>query len=709
MSQHKLTQIIDDLRARDFFPHRPICDNNGVIEVFAKYNFSFVVKQRMLYVIDADSTPVLLMVANDGNVANNGLFVIRDISKTPTGSDFSFVNTPANLYSVSGTPLLVDNASRNEFVLKTTDGFFSIITNGVYDDTSKWVFLKLPPVPGCVSQARIDEFYSVAWAANKLVVMHTSTGVVGETPAYTTGNIDPTPWANQSDITGDISAYGMAQIVPLGNREFALVQQRVLYTASSGRDIVLQCKFRVSTTGVVSWILSPADAKWKMADNQPNSTVYSGNIYGFYWHAPANSFYMTDNSHWFGYTAPKITLGPRSLPYNQFLKSVPVPDNNPISKSASPGLFFEVGEIGSDVYAIRAGADSKGGHYVLARYTNVAGVPTVVPNGLPDGSTTKVVLKAFTDTTHLDNTARTLFTVKKDNKAILYFVDLVLRRIATLTLDPATSDLKITIVKTYTAPTLPADQQIASVLYDQGRDRVYFYAASNIAPGKHVLYRQNSDVSLTKIAEHPSVSPTNFFGNVTLPFSQMLDLDRADPILILTASYTRFSGSEARAQIITDSGVVYPAHVRYTYGQAYTWSKLLNAYCISASPNGDQASILAYYDMTPTFQLNLKSLITFNLPNPVGLNGVINNGMIHIGGYTSNVYAALARNGSGPEFTLPANCTCYLYLERVGTDAALLRVSLINEANTFSKVQLAEFTTSAVGVLTTKVKTIGTF
>lgn len=91
------------------------------------------------------------------------------------------------------------------------------------------------------------------------------------------------------------------------------------------------------------------------------------------------------------------------------------------------------------------------------------------------------------------------------------------------------------------------------------------------------------------------------------------------------------------------------------------------------------------------------------------LTGFVENGSIHIGGYTTNIYDALARSYATPNFTLPANKVSYLYIMRVGTDKLKLVVSEANMPNTFYKAKISSFTTNAVGVTGATPASIGTF
>lgn len=700
----KLGEIIADLKARDYFPHRPICDNDGVVEVFAKYNFSYPVKARYFYVLDNDLMPVFIFVANDGDPANNGLYVARDISLTPTASNFTFTNTKVVIPGLTGSILSIDNVSPTRMVVRTDNGLWSVNTNGDYRAFSSWTCEKLVVVGTAMSQLKSDNGFVVTWdhAANRIIITDSVGTVKSNNVSYQPSFLDTTLWRPRSEVVSDSPNYGVGHIIPAGVNTYWLYQTRILFSASDYQISTMFCKFTVNADGSITWLVNPATAGWRIGADTQYCNMNGANTYGFFWSPDYNKFYMADMSQWVGYAPPKISSGPDITHKMPFIKYISIPDTSLISKSAAPGWYWEIGTVGSDVYGIRAGADTNGLHFALSRYTNVNGVPTIVSNGLPDGSTIKEVMVGTAK-------AAIYYTaVKKNNLPYLYYWNDIARTIQAVTFNAATSNVTLTTVKTYAAFTPPNGEQLCNAIYDQFNDRLFFVVASPAVNGGHKLYQLSNSGVLTLIGafgvgEYPAVAPV-----VGAQNSLFLDLDRADPMFWLAGAYPVNGGWGGATALLSLSGAKKGGASQYIYNQNFIWSKLLNKYVIASSPS-DQSSNLQTYDIDASNNIAATAGIVFKIPAPVGLNGFVSNGMIHLGGYTTEIYDGLARNGQTTAFTLPANATCYLYLIRIGADKLKLKVSTVNEANTFYKVQLASFVTSAVGITSTTVKTIGTF
>lgn len=688
-----LPEIIADLKARDFLPHAPTADNNGLIEVFSKYNFSFLQKSRTFYVVDNDGMPVFLFMANDGNPANSGLFYAKDVSNTPSGENYVFTNTKLTVPGLTDTIHSIDNVSTTKLVLKCATGFWSVTTNGDYTNAANWTCEKLVTILNTLSQLKTENGHVLTWDGgnNDLVVSDTVGTVKSATPAYRTHWVDLSPFTTPAGVTSDGPAYGVGHIVPMGNNKYALYQTRLIYSATDLRVVTLFSIFTVNANGTITWQVNPETAGWRIDSDTPYSNVYGQLTYGFFWHPDNNLLYLTNSSQWPGYIPVKITITPNFTINGAVLKTVKIPDASVISKSAAPGWYFEIGAVGSDVYALRAGIDSTGDHFGLSRYTLVGGVPTIVNNGLPDGSTIKEALNPFI------RPANTFFSVKKGNLPYLYTVDFAARIVQSVTFNAATSNVKLTTVKSYNAYTLPNGEITLSILYDQWSDRLFIFAITVINNGGHKLYQLSNAGVLTLIGGFGTGIVVNQPPVISWSQSHFLDLDRADPMFWLSGAYPINGGYAGSSVLLTLSGAMTTGMFSYIYNQNASWSKLLNKYTVCCSP-GDQSSTINGFTIDVANVMTQTDVIDFKLPAAVGLSGFISNGKVHLGGFSGDIYEQLANNGYDHTFMLPANSTCYLYLIRTDPEKLRTKITTLNEPNTFYKVKIATFITNAVSV-----------
>lgn len=710
----KMSDIIADLKARDFLPHRPVCDNDGKINVFSKYNFSFPEKLRMFYVLDNDNQPVVLFIANDGNIDNRGLFIARDISLTPNGSDFAFSNTPAAIGTGFGTLLGIDNVSTNSMVLRYTSGFYNVETNGDYSSTNYWVISKInaPVSTNVLSICKTKSGKTVTWGSDNTLTLSTPEGQPSYVVlAYKTSWVDFTGWGTAAEVTSDNAAYGVGHIIPLGNDVFGLYQTRLVYKAGSLIVYTVFSKFKVSANdAALEFIVDGQTAGWKAGGNAAYSNEGGSYTYGWFYSPETTQFYMADVSQWVGYRAPQIRIGNSMSILNPLMKSMPVADTSVISKSASPGGYYEIGDApGGGVYAIRSGCDSSGAHYALSKYTLVNGIPTVVNGGLPDGSTVKEVLKDFANKYPPFDHSNKLSCVKKVDTNYLFLWDPALNSISSVTFNASTSDVNVTTVRTWQPFTKPIAGAVCNVAYDMVSDRLYVLLVSPDRAIGYKLYYYSTTGAITLVGSFGANVVPDPSALLEPNVGILLDLDLADPAFFLCGAYTIVGGhAPIPVSMKLSNGATAPILSPYVYRQHYAWSKLLGKY-VTCYSHADQSGLITTWSLAGDNTSTTLQTITFKMPAPVGLGGFISNGMLHLGGYTTNIYDALARNGLTPKFSLPPNANSYLYLVRIDDDKLDMRISAVEEANTFFKVQIAAFQTNSVGVITTIEKPVGTF
>lgn len=690
-----------------YSPHKPVLDNDGKVETFAKYNFSYLERRKSAYVLDNDGVPWFLFIAHDGDPANTNLFAARDISTVEGGQDFAFTNTPLKLPGINSAIVEIQTVEQNYLTCRVGGTWYYVKTNGYYKSTASWTYEALPAINNNMLTYRASANHLFSIRSDYTIAVLNNSGTVIN--SYAAFSLDWITWPAdfpRSSVNYAGAGYSIAIITPMGNNEFYL--ELVFWIANT---VTASCfngfsRFRINPDGTLTWIINPQTAGWKFRENTTNNMAERANLDIVYYDQVSKRFYRAWLSQWQGYYPVSIyrssTYG--YDPKTTLLKTVPIPDTAAISKTSAPGLLVELESDGTNAYMLRSGFDSKGSNIVISRYNNVGGVPKVIPNGLPNGQS---FVTANLPAPYPYFTS--FCSVKRNNRNELYCWDKTLGKLYRVTLDLATSNVKLTLIRDlFVAGTnFPsATEDPINFMYDPVGNKTYIMSMYKVSGNNgYRLYSVNASnvftLEIDNIGRGDHTYPTEW--PKTMPY---VDADQTERKLVFCGSSAVPGGQWGIPKVINLATKAIAAGINYyVYSQGICWSTILNTATLTYADVNNDTKVVR-------FVLNTNSVITDNgavvvtLPAPEGLSGFINDGIIHLGGYTTGIHYGLDKAGQPKTFTLPPNATSYLYLTRVGDDQLTLSVSTVNEANTFSKVQIASFVTDGLRVTSTTAKVI---
>jgi hypothetical protein len=698
-------QTADDVKKLTYVPHPPTLDNDGKVETFAKYNFSYLVRGKTFYVFDNDGIPWFLFIANDGISANNGLFAAKDISAKETDSSFAFTNTPLTVPNVVGQVTYIAAADSTGIIVFINSRAYKVTTNGVYSSSASWTAVQLPVINGTFLPVMTDNGYvvSVILSANELVVTDLAGTIIARHKCFDLSWVSP---GSGQTLVGMSASHGysITDLCRVAPNEYVLVQ--TFWVSGNGWGFTFNgyCKFSIGTGGVVTWIINPQVAGWRADIDTPNNLLGYSNVCGLYYDESSKNFYQAEISQWMGYSKPIISKSPDfKVNRNNFIKYVSVPDTSPIAKSTSPGVFAEVLSDGTNHYVIQSGINNDGYSLLLYRAELKNGAPTVVPNGLPNG-------KTF-DSLPIYVPPRDFFSARVDGRNRVYITDNANGKIQRLEFDLTTSKIKLTPVRTFIAPhttNLPLSEQFSNFAYNPVTDTLYAitYRKTPSNDG-YRLYTVSATHVYTLVADnigkdvHPDINNTNICNS-----GSYINCDAPQPLLIVGGANDTLGGQTGNASSVNlVTGVSKGVFSYYPYNQNYSWNTALGkTVCAYASEN--HYTQLQHFVLQDDGNTVGSTPVAVMLPISEGLSGFINDGRILLGGYVTTILDAIKKAGGDGTFLLPANSTSYLYLTRKDHDKLIARVSKVNEPDTFFKVKIATFVTNGTGVTSSTAEVI---
>lgn len=699
-----LANLGSKLKTTRYTPLGPASDNGGILETFAKFNFSFMPSTHQTYVLDNDNNGVFVFIANSKGIDENKLFIAFDIGSGIFDNKFRFSNTSVTLPGIIGKLVSVLGASKTKLYIRTegdTGGIWEVTTQGNYTNVSQWTVKRLGSNAylGAVTLDSNSRIVRLTGEGNKIEVADSQGTLLTTTTCYENSWVDQSLFSPTQVLVGSIS-YGGGGLTPLGNDKYLIFQTRIFWNAgmTAYRILTMYSKFKVNADNSIEWILNPQTAGWKLADyTNPNSEPEGTAFLTATYNDKTDEYYTTDRFLWVGYamTIVRKTKGNPSFHASAY-RQIPVPDNGYISKASSPGLFYEVdtGTVAGTAYYVRLGTDSKGVvNAVIGLYNLVSGAITIIPNGLSDGTTFKKVTAIDTDL------LQSGYCGKANNKNNYYYF--VSKSIFKATLNKTTLNLEGVLIATIpNHDAFPANEVLANYYFDPIKSKYYANTLINVIGGGSVFYEINTNGTLRRITsfgEYPesSYAPVNHFRSI-----DVFDFDASISLFHMVVQYPSSGGAESRQATVSTAGVITQSNISpYVYVQSMSYSSLLNNCIVTWSSDNSAMDVNVFNITNPVSYISSSKT---GLPAVEGLGGSINNGNILLGGFTTDVHGALARNNKLPEFTLPDNSVSYLYLLRVDNDKLDIKVSTIDEANTFSKAKIAEFTTSNKVVTSSK-------